>query len=61
MNEVIQNRKAQIDMKFDGGFFMMLLNQSEIHKRHVVRMMFKKIIEKLQFMFTKLIVYMSSN
>jgi hypothetical protein len=60
MNEVIQNRKAQIDMKFDGGFFMML-NQSEIHKRHVVRMMFKKIIEKLQFMFTKLIVYMSSH
>jgi len=48
-------------MKFDGEFFMRLLNQSEIHKRHFVRMMFLKIIKKLQFMFTKLIVDMSSN
>jgi hypothetical protein len=48
-------------MKFDGEFFMRLLNQSEIHKRHFVRMMLLKIIKKLQFMFTKLIVDMSSN
>jgi hypothetical protein len=40
MNEVIQNRKARIYMKFDGELFMRLLNQSEIHKKHFVRMMF---------------------
>jgi hypothetical protein len=40
MNEVIQNRKAQIYMKCDGEFFMRLLNQSEIHNRHFVRKMF---------------------
>jgi hypothetical protein len=48
-------------MKFDGEFFMRLLNQSEIHKRCFVRMMCKRVIVKLQFMFTKLIVDMSSN
>jgi hypothetical protein len=45
MNEVIQNKKARIYMKFD-GVFMRLLNQSEIHKIHFVRMMFLKIIKK---------------
>ncbi len=29
-------------MKFDGEFFMRLLNQSEIYKRHFVRMRFLK-------------------
>jgi hypothetical protein len=61
MNEIIQNKKARIYMKFDGEFFMRLLNRSEIHKRHFVRMMFLKIIEKLQFMFTKLIMDTPSN
>jgi hypothetical protein len=40
MNEVKQNRNAIIYMKFDGEFFMRLLNQSEIHKRHFLRVMF---------------------